>query len=305
MPNRSPVLTSKTGSVISPLELICLDDKFSALPAPLSKANSTYRLHTEEPQLQSSSEDFIFKTCLANPFWNDFRLLDFFTRQGLPLTMDLLQQAKQKLGIASKTTLCQALIRLYIKNPGALDLQQIRFIERVNPAFCDRELSAAAPGEKLIYECICTRRMISKLKTLQYIHLFMDLFNGYTFGVFSPDRSLLTGLQWLRENILPFYQTRHCTGPLTLYHTAEQAAAASQIVTLQKLNQPSGTIQAFRKFILPGFFEGLRLYDTPLTLLDTTFSHWLYSYNAAWEFDRHRDRLQLINQTGCPRIFLD
>ncbi len=310
MPNHSPILMSKAKSFISPLELICLEDKFTTLPTPLPKTTLTYRLHIKEPlpQPQPSSEDFILKTCLTNPFWNDFRLLDFFTRQGLSLTMQQLLQVKQKLGIASKVALCQALIQLYIENPDTLDIQQIRFIERVNPAFCDRDLSATAPGEKLVYECICTRRMISKLKTLQYIHLFMDLFNGYTFGLFSPDRSLPAGLQWFHKKVLPFYQARHCTAPLVLYHAAEQTSqpsAASTCMRLEKLSHPSGTIQAFRKFILPGFFEGLRLYDTPLTLLDTAFSHWLHSYNAIGDFDRYRDRLQLINQTGCTRIFLD
>lgn len=307
MPSRRHLLSSKVSSAVRPLELIYSEDKFTV---PSRKTNLTYRLPVEKPSAlpQPSTKDLIFKTCLTNPFWNDFRLLNFFTRQGLPLTMPLLLQVKQKLGIASKTALCQALIQLYIQAPNALNVQQIHFIERVNPAFCDRELSAAAPGKKLVYECICTRRMISKLKTLQYIHLFMDLFNGYTFGLFTPDRSLPTGLQWFHAKVLPFYQARQCTAPLILYHAAEQTpqpSAAASCVRLEKLNQPSGTIQAFRKFILPGFFEGLRLYDTPLTFLDTTFSYWLRAYNATGDFDRYRDRLQLINQTGCIRIFGD
>ncbi|CUH94942.1 hypothetical protein P22_1011 [Propionispora sp. 2/2-37] len=295
-------------AINSGIGLMCMEEALSCQPK-LSPGLSYYQKavdlaacpHVSSPLLKS----FILATCMENPFWNEFRLLDFFNRNGLKLTIQELQHIKRCAGIETKTALCQALTDLHTENSQSLNAQQIRFVERLNPVFCDREISVSYPGELLAYECICTRRMVNKLKSLQYIHLFIDLYNGYVFGKFMPQRSLDAALALFRSEIAPVYAAKNYNKPTILYYSPDGQIPAASSLSLQAARRPSGTIQGFRKFILAGFFEGIRIYDTPVKNLPYTFERWLQAYNLTRPFDRRQNLLRYSATTFCPRLSID
>jgi hypothetical protein len=101
--------------------------------------------------------------CLRNPFWNDFRLLSFFAKRNMELTLKDLQQLRRDCNVDSKVSVCHTLMEMYFANPKQLSPQQIGFIERINPPFCDRNITSSAPGKLLFYECIFIRRLSRKI----------------------------------------------------------------------------------------------------------------------------------------------
>lgn len=305
----SPVSALSASKTISNgIDLMFIEESLSCHPQSspgLSYCQEAAALPAR-PQVPSPMlKNFILSTCMENPFWNEFRLLNFFNRYGLELTLQELQHIKKCAGIETKAALCQALASLYAEDSQALNTQQIRFVERLNPVFCDREISVSYPGELLVYECICTRKMVNKLKSLHYIHLFIDLYNGYVFGKFMQQRSLDTALNLFRTEIAPVYAAKNYNPPTILYYSQDDQLPSGSDIAIKTARHPSGTIQGFRKFILAGFFEGIRIYDTPVESMPHTFERWLLAYNRTHPFDRRQDLLQYSTTTFCPRLSLD
>jgi len=252
--------------------------------------------------------------CLHNPFWNDFRLLDFLAKRKIHLTLDELYSLKADCGLSSRAAVCQALLQLYSNNELQLNDQQIRFIERLNPAFCDRDIRTTGPGELLIYECLSSRKLPYKYKGQFYLHLFIDMFNGYAFGQFHSHRSAEIGINLLNQYIIPFYQEHGTLVATVLYSNHDtaphvQEAAGVKSITpqasWQQTNRAFGTIASFRKFMLTNFFEGMRLYSTPMNMLQPTFTRWLKQYNASHSFVKYRDFLEYIDSGRCFQLMLD
>jgi hypothetical protein len=290
------------------LSLLLMENFTSAAPNTTAAENNC---HMPFP---SRLHQFVAGICLRNPFWNDFRLLSFFAKRGIQLTIESLQQLKIECGVASKASVCRILMDMYLENSKNLSAQQIGFIERMNPLFCDRDIISSAPGDLLLYECICVRRMSRKIKGMLYLHLFIDIFNGYAFGQFSQQRSREIGLSLVQKEIIPFYTKHSCTIAAILY--SKKGLQGNIENSLHKkwplltckwkeINRPLGTIQGFCKFVLSDFFEGMRLHDASYTDLHAPFTRWLRTQNAGLPFHERCHFLDSIDFLYCSRLSLD
>jgi hypothetical protein len=270
----------------------------------------------QDPAMIEKLQQSVQSVCLYNPFWNDFRLSDFFRRYGLDLTFAELNALKWQSGVGSRTAIYQKLLYRYQQNETRLSEQQIRFIERLNPAFRDRNLPSEQPGQLLIYECLSSRRLQHKFNGPMYLHLFIDRYNGYAFPCFHQERSSYVGLALLSKVIIPYYQQRDtsiqtilCSQKnLNAIHdsSVQFAKAANQLgVTWQNTNQAFGTIESFHKFILSHFFEGFRLYNTDSSSFETVFKRWLNQYNTSQTFYKQRNFLEFVEFGQCTRLSLD
>lgn len=250
--------------------------------------------------------------CLQYPSWNDFRILDFFNKRGLSMTMEELQDLRSECGIERREDVCQELMRLHFNNEIELGKKQVQFIERLNPAFRDREFLAGRPGELLVYECIFFRR----LNKMFYLHLVFDLFNGYAFGRVSRRCSGEIGLKLLQEKIIPLYRSRGYqidTIVHSIKSTREQWQGEESNIRERVLGmdiqwlEPKhefGIIQRFQRDWLDGFFGDAEAFDISLVVIQPAFDRLMIKYNAACPFHQRRNLLgytdSLDSRDGVP-----
>jgi len=242
--------------------------------------------------------------CLRYPSWNDFRILDFFNKRGLRMTMEELQDLRSQCGIESREDVCRELMELYFKNEIELGKKQIQFIERLNPAFRDRNFLADRPGDLLVYECIFFRR----LNKMFYLHLVFDLFNGHAFGRVSRRCSGEIGLKLLQEKIIPCYRSRGYQVK-TIVHSIkstrdqwkkEEANIRDRVLDMGiqwiEPKHKFGIIQLFQRDWLNGFFSNAEALDVTLLMIQPAFDRWIIKYNLACPFHQRRN---LLGNVDC------
>jgi len=243
--------------------------------------------------------NLLMAICLEYPSWNDFRILDFFNKRNISMTMEELRDLRRECGIESREDVCLELIRLYFNNEIELDKKQVQFIERLNPAFRDRDFLADRPGGLLVYECIFFRR----LNKMFYLHLVFDLFNGYAFGKISRRCSGEVGLKLLQEKVIPFYRSRgyeihgilHSVKSTRDHWEAEEAKMKDSIVAMGiewlEPKHEFGIIQRFQRDFLDYFFSNAEALDVSLLMIQPAFDRWMIKYNAFCPFHQRRNLL--------------
>lgn len=254
--------------------------------------------------------DMFIDIYLQNPYWSEFRILNFFCKRGISMTMEKLQYLRKECCLESKDDVCHKLMRLYAKKEIQLDKRQIQFIERVNPAFRDRDFRAARPGDLLIYGCIFFRR----LNKMFYLHVVVDLFNGYVFGKVSRRRSGEIGIKMLQDKIAPFYKDRgYVIG--TVIHSSKSARDRSEVeeckihegimaMGLEWLepHREFGIIQCFQRDVLDRFFYEAEALKVSLFMIQPALDRWMIQYNAACPFHQRRNLLgylEFIENKEC------
>lgn len=235
--------------------------------------------------------------CLENPYWSEFRMLNYFCKRGISITMEQLQQLRRQCCLESKEAVCRELMRRYFRREVQLEKQQIQFIERVNPAFRDRDFQATRPGESLVYECVFFRR----LNTIFYLHVVFDLFNGYVFGKVSRQRSGDAGLKLLQDKVVPFYRNKGYRVGTVIHSTRsarDRAEAATHEIHKNVIEmgiewlEPKhafGIIQCFQRDVLEEFFDDAEALAVSLFAIQPALDRRLLQYNAACPFQQRRD----------------
>lgn len=244
--------------------------------------------------------------CMEYPSWNDFRILDFFNKRGITMTMKELRDLRVECGIASREDVCLELMRLYFNNEIELDKKQVQFIERLNPAFRDRGFWAGRPGDLLVYECIFFRR----LNKMFYLHLVFDLFNGYAFGKVSRRCSGEIGLKLLQEKIAPYYRSRgyqinailHSLKSTRDHWEMEESKIKDNIVAMGiqwlEPKHEFGIIQRFQRNFLNYFFSDAEALNVSLLMIQPAFDRWMIKYNAACPFHQRRNLLGYMDDSN-------
>lgn len=251
--------------------------------------------------------------CLEYPFWNDFRILDFFNKRGISMTMEELRELRIECGIESRENVCLELMRLYFDNQIELSKKQVQFIERLNPAFRDRDFPADRPGDLLVYECIFFR----KLNKMFYLHLVFDLYNGYAFGKVSRRCSGEIGLKLLQEKIAPYYRDRgykinsilHSLKSTRDHWESEESKIRDSILAMGinwlEPKHEFGIIQRFQRDFLEGFFNDAEALDVSLLMIQPAFDRLMIKYNADCPFHQRRNLLGYSDYLdSTDRIYL-
>ena len=296
----------------SALQLLLLEDYALAAVAQDNPASVSEKLHPGgHPQW---SGDFsrpktplhrqLISLCLHNPYWNDFRLLHHFQKRNVTMSMDDLQCLKQQCGLDRRETICNTLIRLAAEGGLKMNDRQLSFIEKVKPEFRDRDMKSNQPGELFVYACLFGRGVgdIGRV----YVHLFIDMFTGCTFGALSRRRAVRAGLHFLEESILPLYLD-HNQAIQTVFHTTQSTRDIKEFNELESdedfsrlgiqwipTRRTFGIIEKFEKNIsLSTFFEDHAANAPLFTVLQSSFTQWLKKYNSTNRFFSQKAVLQL------------
>ncbi|WP_378953934.1 hypothetical protein [Pelosinus sp. sgz500959] len=315
------ILSAEKEQVLTGIQVMILSDVEVSEPwidepielAELSYPNQYKKFHliTETIPSVISEEGFHTKLgqllvtiCLKYPFWNNFRILDFFNKRGIEITMEELLNLRAECGIKSKEDVCRELMRLHFNDEIELDKRQVQFIERLNPIFRDRNFLASGPGDVLVYECVFFRR----LNKMFYLHLVLDLFNGYAFGKMSRRCSGEIGLRLLQEKIVPFYRSRGYTIhklvhsiKATREHCEEEESMIRESVLAMGIEwlEPRhefGIIQRFQRDFLEDFFSDAEALDISLAMIQPALNRWIIKYNGTSPFHRRRNLFGYVEE---------
>lgn len=229
--------------------------------------------------------------CLYNPYWNDFRIVNYFKKHQIETNVAELQNFRRMYGLDTGEAICKKLIRLVFDQGVVLNSHQIGFIEKVIPEFRDRDVQVTQPGELLVYECLLGRGVkgIGRL----YTHVFVDMCTGKIFGKVSRKRSSEVALDVLKSIVMPFYQVNGCSVEVVLH---SRHAVCDMQVSLDELishvrgefglhwestSRYFGVMERFQKELLASsLFNCSPSERLTIENLEKGFDHWLRRYNA-------------------------
>lgn len=239
---------------------------------------------------------------LHKPNLNDFHLHARLRKTNPTLTMDTFYRLKQECGLDNPETICNILLnRLFLGCNNELNATQLKFIYKMHPELHDRDVRPGSPGELIVYKCLFGKRLAKKGNL--YVHIFIDMFNGWIFASISSNRSLEEGNRILQNHIepryskngfhlknilqsLPTYRSKQNTMPL-----ANQDGLTAKIQWEISTRQ-FGLIKHFqRQLVISKFFENYREELSSLRML-IAFSKLVKRYNSEFNFFQQRPMLR-------------
>jgi len=252
----------------------------------------------------------LINICLRNPNLNDFHLHDKLRKLIPTMTMDTLCRLKQECGFTNREVICNILLnRLFLSCNSELNATQLKFIYKMHPELHDRAVRPNRPGELIVYKCLFGKRL--EKKGSLYVHVFIDMFNGWSFARINSDRSLKEGIRILQKHIEPIYKKNgfHIIRVLqTLPDNrnkqnitrllADQNAITSK-TQWEICTRQFGLIKHFqRQLITSNFFENYREELSSFRML-AAFSDLIKRYNAEFNFHQQRPILRSTTITPC------
>ena len=175
-----------------------------------------------------------------------------------------------------------------------LTAEQIRAIEKANPAFRERHVESARPGELLSADTFLVGHFKGIGKV--YLHAVVDTYGSYGFGFLHTSKQPEAAVVVLHNDVLPFYADLGLTVNAVLTdngrefagtdnHPYELYLALNDIEhrrTKVRSPQTNGFVERFQRTVLEEFFvETLRttFYET-VDALQSDLDAWLKHYNT-------------------------
>jgi len=175
-----------------------------------------------------------------------------------------------------------------------LTAEQIKAIEKANPAFRERHVESSRPGELLSADTFLVGHFKGIGKV--YLHAVVDTYGSYGFGFLHTSKQPEAAAAVLHNDVLPFYAEHHLTVQAVLTdngrefcgtdnHPYELYLALNDIEhrrTRVRTPKTNGFVERFQRTVLEEFFiETLRttFYET-VEALQTDLDAWLRFYNT-------------------------
>lgn len=289
--------------------------KLNNLQANVSSVQSAVDLNrnispfTVNPEQElTAMHNQLITICLHNPNLNDFHLHGKLRKTNPTLTMDTFYRLKQECGLDNPEAICNILLnRLFLSCNNELNATQLKFIYKMHPELHDRDVRPGSPGELIVYKCLFGKRL-AKNGSL-YVHIFIDMFNGWSFARISSNRSLEEGNRILQNHIEPRYSKNgfhlknilqslptYCSKQNTMPLANQDGLTAK--IQWEISTRQFGLIKHFqRQLVISNFFENYREELSSLRML-IAFSELVKRYNAELNFCQQRPMLRSTTITS-------
>lgn len=249
-----------------------------------------------------------------NPAWGCVRIADQLQLEGISLSSPTVQTILIKHGLGTKYERLLKLEERMATEPIELTAEQVRLIEKANPAFRERHIESSRPGELLAQDTFYVGNFkgLGKL----YMQAVVDTFGSYAFATLHTSKRPETAALILHNEVLPFYAERGITVGAVLTdngrefcgtdaHPFELYLALNDIEyrkTRVRRPQTNGFVERFNRTILDEFFR-TALRDAVFDRLDdlqARLDAWLVHYNHERPHRGYRDMgrrpIETINQ---------
>lgn len=236
----------------------------------------------------------IVDLALEHPAWGCNRLSDQLALQGVAISFPTVQHILNKQGLGTRYDRLLMLEERAATEPITLSEEQVRLIEKANPAFRERHVESTRPGELLSQDTFYVGQLkgIGKL----YLHTVVDTYGSYAFGFLHTTKQPEAAVAVVHNDVVPFYQARAI--PITTiltdngrefcgteHHPYELYLALNDIEhrrTKVKRPQTNGFVERFQQTVGNEFFSVTlrQKFYTSVADLQQDLDGWLVHYNT-------------------------
>lgn len=236
----------------------------------------------------------IIAVSLEHPAWGCDRLCDWLKLQDISVSSPTIQRILSDNGMGTRYDRWLKLEQLHSEQPIELTAEQVKFLEKQNPAFRERHVDSSRPGELLCQDTflVGTLKGVGRL----YLHAVVDTFSSYAFGFLHTTRKPEAAVAVLHNDVLPFYQERDLaitailtdngrefcgteTHPYQLYLALNEVEHRR---TRVRRPQTNGFVERFNGTVLDEFFRTAfrtTFYES-VDQLQADLDAWLIHYNT-------------------------
>jgi hypothetical protein len=262
-------------------------------------------IHKSHPQTTPpETVERILALSLAHPAWGCCRLEAHLKLDGVSVSSPTIQSIliKHEMG-----TRFQRLLKLEDQAATEgfeLTPEQIRAVEKANPAFRERHIESTRPGELLAADTFFVGSFKGVGKV--YLHTVVDTYGSYAFGFLHTSKVPEAAVSTLHNDALPFYAERaipvaalltdngreFCGTPAHPYEVYLALNGIEHRRTRVRSPQTNGFVERFQRTAKEEFFEvALRetFYES-VEALQTDFDAWLSHYNTERPHLGYRNR---------------
>lgn len=249
--------------------------------------------HSHPATTPPEVEQRILEISLAHPAWGCNRLEAELKLEGISLSAITIQKILNRNEMGSRYDRWLLLEQKHSQQVIELNGEQVAFIEKHNPAFRERHVESAAPGELLCQDTFFVGHLKGVGKV--YLHTVVDAYCSYAFGFLHTSKQAEAAAAVLHNDVLPFYRSKALPVQAILTdngrefcgkddHPYELYLALNDIEhrrTQVRRPQTNGFVERFHRTVLDEFFRSAfrtRLYET-VEALQTDLDIWLHSYN--------------------------
>lgn len=143
---------------------------------------------------------------LEQPAWGCNRLSDQLKLEGISLSAVTVQNILNKNEMGGRYDRWLKLEQQYSEHVIELTGEQVRFLEKFNPAFRERHVESSRPGELLCADTF----QVGNLKGLGrvYMHAVVDTYGSYAFAFLHTSKRPEAAVAVLHNDVLPFYRQK-------------------------------------------------------------------------------------------------
>lgn len=231
---------------------------------------------------------------LEHPAWGCNRLSDRLKLEGIAVSAVTIQKILNKNEMGSRYERWMKLEEKHSKKPIRLSVEQVKFLEKLNPVFKERHIESSRPGELLSADTfqVGTIKGVGRV----YLHAVVDTFGSYAFGFLHTSKQPEAAVAVLHNDALPFYRKHKITVSAILTdngrefcgkdsHPYELYLELNDIKhrrTKVRSPQTNGFVERFNRTILDEFFRKAfrtKFYET-VEELQIDMNEWFVDYNT-------------------------
>lgn len=252
-------------------------------------------IHKTHPQTTPPEVvERILQLALKHPSKGCNYLSDLLKLEGKSVSGPTIQNILDKHAMGTRFQRLLKLEEQHVQAGLELTAEQVKAIEKANPAFRERHVESSRPGELLSADTFLVGHFKGIGKV--YLHAVVDTYGSYGFGFLHTSKQPEAAVAVLHNEVLPFYADlglpvqailtdngREFCG--TDNHAYELYLALNDIEhrrTKVRSPQTNGFVERFQRTVLEEFIvETLRttFYET-VEALQTDLDHWLSQYNT-------------------------
>lgn len=252
-------------------------------------------IHHSHPQTTSPEvEARVLEVSLEHPAWGCDRLSQWLKLDGTNVSGPTIQKLLNRNQMGTRYDRWLLLERKHADEAIPLTAEQVKFLEKQNPAFRERHVESGRPGELLCQDTF----VVGTLKGVGrvYLHAVVDSYSSYAFGFLHTSKQPEAAVAVLHNDVLPFYAQHDISVTAVLTdngrefcgketHSYELYLRLNDIEhrrTRVRRPQTNGFVERFNRTVLDEFFRSAfrtKFYETVAQLQDD-LDIWLVHYNT-------------------------
>lgn len=235
----------------------------------------------------------LMELSMLHPSWGCVRLAEQLAKEGTRISSPTVQKLLNQRGLGTSQERLGKLEEMAMGGGLSLSSDQVRAIERMNPAFRERHQETSQPGQ-LLCQDTCSLGVIPGVGPA-YAQVVVDTYNNYAFGYIHTERMPEHAAVVLHHEVMPQYVRwglklcaimtdrgrEYCGGTTHPYQLYLSLNDVDHRISDEPRMNGNGFIERFTRSAMEEFFRPAQKMEEPWTLenLQNAFHNWLDRFN--------------------------